>query len=130
MKYFSVEQFNKTNLVKTLMVPKDQARWRIYSHNVEASMEDLRYYDELGKSFSITPSDMIRVPQGHSVNVLVAKKSDAGSGVVRMEIDDNDSRKHRSVFYVQTELGCVDRFGRQLYQIINGELQEASLHLL
>ncbi|MBR1453466.1 MAG: hypothetical protein IJ593_02310, partial [Lachnospiraceae bacterium] len=77
MKYLSVEQFNKTNLVKTLMVPKDQARWRIYSHNVEASMEDLKYYDELGKSFSITPSDMIRVPQGHSVNVLVAKKSDA-----------------------------------------------------
>ena len=49
---------------------------------------------------------------------------------VDLEIDDNDSRKHRSVFYVQTELGCVERFGRQLYQIINNELQEASLNLL
>lgn len=110
MKYFSVEQFNKTNLVKTLMVPKDQARWRIYSHNVEASMEDLRYYDELGKSFSITPSDMIRVPQGHSVNVLVAKKSDAGSGVVRMEIDGNCDgivTNEKGIMLLTIEADCV-----------------------
>ena len=48
---------------------------------------------------------------------------------VDMEIDDNDSRKHRCCFYVQTEIGCVERFGTQLRSIINrGEFPEAVLH--
>lgn len=87
MKYLSVKNFDSTGLVKTLMVPKDQARWRIYSHNIKANMEDLKYYKELGEHFGIKPDDMIRVPQGHSTNIMVAKKNDAGKGVISMEID-------------------------------------------
>ena len=87
MKYLTVEKFDNTGIVKTLMVPKDQGRWRIYSHDIEADMEDLKYYKELGSYFGITPSDMVRVPQGHSSNIMIVKKEDAGKGVVSMEID-------------------------------------------
>ena len=33
VKYFNIEKFDSTGLVKTLMVPKDQGRWRIYFHD-------------------------------------------------------------------------------------------------
>ena len=87
MKYLNVEKFDETGLVKTLMVLKDQARWRIYSHDIKADMEDLKYYDELSKHFGISPSDMIRIPQKHSSNIFIAKRKDAGMGVVRMETE-------------------------------------------
>ena len=110
MKYFNVEKFDNTGLVKTLMVPKDQARWRIYSHNVEADMEDLKYYKELGDSFNITPDDMIRVPQGHSTNIMVVKKDDAGKGVTRMEIDgkcDGAITNDKGIMLLSIEADCT-----------------------
>lgn len=36
---------------------------------------------------------------------------------VDVEIDDNDSRKHRSCFFVRSELGCIERFGKELGKI-------------
>ena len=63
MKYLNIEKFDDTGIVKTLMVPKEQGRWRIYSHDIEANMEDLKYYKELGQHFGIEPKDMVRVPQ-------------------------------------------------------------------
>ncbi|MBM6977194.1 hypothetical protein [Intestinimonas butyriciproducens] len=44
-------------------------------------------------------------------------------GHVRIEVDveiaDNDSRKHRSCFYVKTELGLLEKFGNNLSRLIN-----------
>ena len=87
MKYNFVKKFDDTGLVKTFMIPKEQARWRIYSYNIEDDMEDLKYYNELGSLFNIKSNNMIRLPQTHSKNILVAKSSDGGLGVTRQELD-------------------------------------------
>lgn len=87
MNYWSVEKFDSFGFVKTFMIPKDQGRWRIYSYNKEADMEDLKYYKEVGDLFNITYENMVRLPQGHSANILIAKKEDGGSGVTRMEVE-------------------------------------------
>lgn len=85
MKYIDVEGINKYGFVKAFTVPKDIARWRIYSYNVKDGMEDLKYYDNLAKDFNITPDNMIRIPQTHTSNIFVANESDGGLGVTRME---------------------------------------------
>jgi len=36
---------------------------------------------------------------------------------VDVEIDDNDSRKHRSCFFVKSELGRVEQFGNEIQLI-------------
>lgn len=110
MKYLNVDKFDATGLVKTLMVPKNQARWRIYSHDIEADMEDLKYYRELGESFDITPHDMIRVPQGHSSNIMVVKKEEAGKGVVSLEIDgkcDGAITNEKGIMLLTIESDCT-----------------------
>ena len=110
MKYLTVEKFDNTNLVKTLMVPKDQARWRIYSYNIEDDMEDLKYYEELGKYFNITPNDMIRIPQRHSNNIMVVKNDDRGKGVTKMEIDgvcDGLITNEKGIMLLTIEADCT-----------------------
>jgi len=39
---------------------------------------------------------------------------------LNLEIDDNDIRSHRASFYVNTELGLLETFGKRLNKIING----------
>ena len=86
MRFNNIDKFDNTGFVKTLMIPKGQARWRIYSYNVKDNMEDLKYYKELGKIFNIYLDNMIRLPQRHTKNILVAKMSDGGLGVTRPEL--------------------------------------------
>lgn len=110
MKYMCVEKFDSTGIVKTLMVPKDQGRWRIYSHDIEANLEDIKYYKELGDYFGIEPKDMVRVPQGHSTNIMVVKKSDAGKGVVSVEIDgkcDGAITNEKGIMLLTIESDCT-----------------------
>ncbi len=87
MNYMSVEKFDSYGFVKTFMIPKNQGRWRIYSFNKEANMEDLKYYKEVGDLFGITYEQMVRLPQGHSKNIMIAKKEDGGLGVTKMEVE-------------------------------------------
>lgn len=110
MKYFTVEKFDNFGFVKTLMVTKEQARWRIYSHNIKAGMEDLKYYKELGNHFGITPDNMIRVMQKHTANIQVARKVDAGMGVVRMEVNggvDGIITNEKNIMLLTIESDCV-----------------------
>ena len=46
-----------------------------------------------------------------------------------MEINDNDTRSHRCCFYVNTELGLLERFGKQLTDLIK-ETEGITCHLL
>ena len=43
---------------------------------------------------------------------------------VDMEIDDNDTRAHRCCFYVNSELGLVEKLGSSLKRLIFGEIGE------
>ena len=110
MRYLNVEQFDKYGFAKTFMIPKDQGRWRIYSYNKKADMEDLKYYEEVGTLFDTTIDKMIRVPQGHSNNIMVANKNDGGIGVTRMEIDglcDGVITNEKNLMLLTVEADCV-----------------------
>lgn len=85
MKHYNIEKFDSTGLVKTLFVPKDQGRWRIYSYDIKDDMHDLKYYNDVGKEFGITADNMVRVMQEHTDNILEVKECDKGLGVVKPE---------------------------------------------
>lgn len=110
IKYLTVEKFDNTKLVKTFMTPKQDVRWRIYSHNAENNMEDLKYYKSLGDIFGITPYDMIRIPQNHTDNIMIAKKEDGGKGVVRMEVSgdfDGIITNEKGLMLLTIEADCT-----------------------
>ena len=46
-----------------------------------------------------------------------------------MEIDDNDERRHRCCFYVQSEIGLVERFGNGLVQMAQKKVDEINLNI-
>ena len=110
MKFLNVAKFDNYGFVKTFMIPKDQGRWRIYSFNKKADMEDLKYYEEVGGLFNTPLNNMVRIPQGHSANIMVAKKEDGGSGVTRMEIDglcDGIITNEKNLMLLTVEADCV-----------------------
>ena len=85
MKYYNIEKFDNTGLVKTFFVPKDQGRWRIYSYDIKDNMHDLIHYNDIGKDFGITADSMVRTMQEHTDNILEVKECDKGLGVVKKE---------------------------------------------
>ena len=85
MKYYNIEKFDNTGLVKTICIPKDQGRWRIYSYDIEDDMKHLVSYKELANEIGININDMVRVKQEHTDNLLKIVSSDGGLGVTRRE---------------------------------------------
>ena len=107
MKYKNVEKFDNTGLVKTFMIEKNQGRFRIFSHNKDVDMEDLKYYNELG---DITPNQMIMIEQKHTNNIMVAKKEDGGMGVLREEIEgyyDGIITNEKELMLLTVEADCT-----------------------
>ena len=48
---------------------------------------------------------------------------------VDIEIADNDERRHRCLFYVESDLGSIERFGIALSNLVNAEIDtEIELH--
>lgn len=86
MKYYRCDELENTGLVKTAMVPKDTAKWRIFS--LDPNREDIKNYHELAFDFGVTENEMIRIKQKHSNNIRIVTKEVAGEGVVRIESDD------------------------------------------
>lgn len=64
-------------------------------------------YLEFGKkSGNYTPAfSMLILPMERNGHVMIE---------VDFEIDDNPDRQHRCSFYINSELGCVEGFGRRL----------------
>lgn len=83
--FHKVEFLEKTNLVKTYISEIAPHSWRIFSN--DPNHEDIKYYNEVGKYFGEDETKMIRVPQKHSNNILVASENDGGSGIIRVEVD-------------------------------------------
>ncbi len=46
-----------------------------------------------------------------------------------MEIDDNPDRKHRCEFYIYSELGLVEQFGRSLILLSENKSDDISLNI-
>lgn len=110
MKYYNIEKFDNTGLVKTLFVPKNQGRWRVYSYNIEDDMYDLKYYNEIGKNFGIDASHMVRMLQTHTDNIYVVEKKDAGLGVIREEPQmpyDGIITNEKNIMLLTVEADCT-----------------------
>lgn len=83
MRFYSCEELDNTGLVKTLYVPKDVARFRVFSH--DEKREDFKNYKEVAHDFGITEDRIVRYLQGHTDNIRVVTDIEAGEGVVRAE---------------------------------------------
>lgn len=59
-----------------------------------------------------------------SMCILPAEVSGHIKIEVDIEIDDNDIRAHRCCFYVNSELGLVEKLGSSLKRLISGEIGE------
>ena len=57
-----------------------------------------------------------------SMDILEISASGHVKIEVDMEIEDNDTRKHRCLFYVKSELGMLERFGKRLKKLIHGDI--------
>ena len=113
MKYFNVKEFDKYGFVKTLMTAKDAGRFRIYSHNVEVNMEDMKFYNEIADEFNIKADDMVRVMQSHTSNVYVVKNEDRGMGVVKREPEygiDGLITNEKNLMLMTVEADCTPVF--------------------
>ena len=53
------------------------------------------------------------------------------SGKMKIEVDieiaDNDSRCHRCVFYIDSELGAMERFAKGLYSLASGTVSKIEM---
>jgi hypothetical protein len=64
-----------------------------------------------------------------SLNFLPADTSGKVKIEVDMEIDDNDERKHRCCFYVESEIGLIEQFGNGLIQLASqAAIEEINLN--
>lgn len=52
-----------------------------------------------------------------SLDFLPADNTGKVAIEVNMEIDDNDERKHRCCFYVESEIGLIEKFGNDLIEM-------------
>ena len=110
MQFIDVEEINRFGFVKAFSIPKNIGRWRIYSYDIKDNMHDIMYYSELGKSFNITPDNMIRALQSHTASVFVAKANDGGLGVTRMEPKtpyDGFITNEKKVMLLTVEADCT-----------------------
>lgn len=79
---------------------------------------DIECYLEFGnKTGNFTPA--------FSLTILPSQNSGHVKVEVDMEIADNDTRAHRCCFYVNCELGQIERFGKLLREIVTAEERTA-----
>ncbi len=72
-------------------------------------------YLEFGKkNGNFTPSFSMEIVEITSSGHVIIE--------VDVEIEDNDIRKHRSCFYVESELGLLEKFGIALKKLIKGDI--------
>lgn len=88
-----------------------------YAHDHKASC-----YLEFGnKDGNFTPA--------FSMKILPAELTGHVQIEADIEIADNDARSHRCCFFVNTELGMIEKFGKALPGLISGQIDtEVSLH--
>lgn len=63
-----------------------------------------------------------------SMKVLPAESSGRMKIEVDFEIADNDERKHRACFYIKGELGLLERLGKALQNVADGEIDTCALY--
>lgn len=81
-------------------------------HNYIADSKEQCYLEFGNKTGNYTPA--------FSLNILPCDNYGHVKIEVDIEIADNDSRAHRCSFYVNCELGQLERFGQSFLSLISG----------
>ncbi|MBC1483750.1 hypothetical protein HCJ58_05480 [Listeria sp. FSL L7-1509] len=63
-----------------------------------------------------------------SLDFLKADNSGRVEIELDMEIDDNPDRKHRCKFYIYSELGLIEQFGRNIFLLSENKKEEMALN--
>jgi hypothetical protein len=63
-----------------------------------------------------------------SMKILPAESSGRMKLELDFEIDDNDERQHRACFFIQSELGMLDKLGKSLQSMSEGKIEECTLY--
>ena len=78
--------------------------------NYSFNYEEEKYIEFGQKDGNYTPTfSMCFLPADLTGHILIE---------MDMEINDNDTRKHRCLFYISSEMGCVELFGKKLKELI------------
>lgn len=64
-----------------------------------------------------------------SLSFLPADNSGRVKIEIDMEIDDNPDRKHRCKFYIYSELGLIEQFGRSLILLSENKNEDIALNV-
>ncbi len=82
------------------------AAWNDWQCNEKA---DLKAYEELGRHFMITPSEIVRIPQTHTAEVRKIKKEDGGDGIIREAKEGYDGMitDEKGILLCTVEADCV-----------------------
>lgn len=100
---------------------------------------DLKEIGEKIVTYSFTPKKECYVEFGKKEGdftpafSLVFLKADNSGRVeieLDMEIDDNPDRKHRCKFYIYSELGLIEKFGRNIILLSGDEKEEIQLNMI
>lgn len=83
MKYYTLDKLDNFGLTTSIYTPSEFGQWK---YGEEKALDN---YIELGKMLGITPDDMIRPSQTHTLVVRAVDRTNAGNGVVRLP-DEGD----------------------------------------
>ncbi|MBC1965413.1 hypothetical protein HCJ68_13640 [Listeria welshimeri] len=98
---------------------------------------DLKEIGEKIVAYSFEPKEECYVEFGKkegdftpafSLDFLKADNSGRVEIELDMEIDDNPDRKHRCKFYIYSELGLIEQFGRNIILLSENKKEEIALN--
>lgn len=111
IKYYNIQEFDNTNIVKTLMIPmENHMRFRIYSWS---NGEDDENYDKIASIFNIKKNQMVRSMQEHTSNIKIITSGDKGLGITKKETEisyDGFITNEKNIMLLTVEADCTPAF--------------------
>lgn len=110
MEYITIDSFENTGIVKTICTKKSSlASEGSWKYGEQGAPEN---YEQLGKLFDITPTDIVRAKQIHSADVrVVTKEENGGDGILRPAAEyDGLITNEKHLLLCTLEADCVPVF--------------------
>lgn len=83
MNYSTIQTFDDTKLVKTICTQKSADKNDgVWKYGEEGALQN---YEELGRLFGVSTSDIVHVKQTHTAEVRIVTKKDGGEEILRPE---------------------------------------------
>ena len=118
------KRWQSDELIELHVVAKSQ--YVTVNQNCYISMEDIIINSKLLEQYVNNYNNKIYIEFGNkegnytpafSLMLFPLKNNGHLTIEVDLEIDDNNSRCHRCIFFIETELGAIERFAKKLSKI-------------